>query len=114
MSDTRGAQLRRTLFLLRDLDTGWRPLSTLAQTYGVTTRTIRRDIRFLQGHGFEIQERGWDVSDSQQPEWTLTRWPEKYDLTQPLPAPRTHLVADSAEILAHERSTSVSASRERI
>jgi hypothetical protein len=73
--------LRRTLFLIRYLDACWMSQRELAEHFSVTTRTIRRDVAFLREHGFTIETRGADVSDSGCLSWRLTAWPERYDLT---------------------------------
>jgi len=83
----RGAQLHRTLFLLRDLDQGWQSRDALAAKYAVTARTIYRDIAFLRAHGFEIAERGV-AHDGPRPgdlSWRLGTWPDSYDLTEASP-----------------------------
>ena len=77
----RGAQLVRTLKLIRALDAGWRDEEELAELLAVTGRTIRRDVAFLQAHGFVIQARPAKVSDRGCPEWTCDVWPAWYDLT---------------------------------
>ena len=80
--ERRGAQLIRTLHLIRCLDVTWYELGQLAELFHVTRRTIRRDIAFLREHGFVIDTRDATVSDRADVEWRIRVWPERYDLTQ--------------------------------
>ena len=70
----RNVTLVRVLSLLRVLQDGheWTLLS-LADRFGVTTRTIRRDFQALDAAGylFEVR-RGWQYCDARG-RWRLTR-----------------------------------------
>lgn len=84
---TRRSQLIRTLRLIRDLDREWTPITVFAARYGVTPKTIRRDMAFLQRHGFAIVKRVPAITESQVVEWHLAAWPDRYDLTLASPQP---------------------------
>jgi DeoR/GlpR family transcriptional regulator of sugar metabolism len=78
----RGEQLIRTLRLLMLLDRGWVSIGALEEELQYSQRTLKRDIAFLRGHGFEIATRRATVSDSRQVEWKVEHWPAHYDLTK--------------------------------
>lgn len=75
----RRAQLRRTLQLMQRLQEDWCPLPELVTALQVSDKTIRRDIGFLQGLGFPIEERTPDISDSGAVEWICRRPADAFD-----------------------------------
>lgn len=70
----RSATLIRTLSLLRVLEQGRSfTLYELAQRFGVTTRTIRRDFQALEAAGYLLEvAQGWDYCDARG-RWRLAR-----------------------------------------
>jgi len=75
----RNAQLRRTLGILQELDRGARAsLAQLAERFGTTERTIRRDLIALQEAGFPLS--GEDKPDDRRKLWTLDAGAQSRDL----------------------------------
>lgn len=70
----RSATVIRTLSLLRVLQTGHGlTLYELAQRFGVTVRTIRRDLAVLESVGYRCEgARGWEFGDARG-RWRLGR-----------------------------------------
>ena len=66
--DDRNAQLVRSLSVLKDLNrTGGVDIYELAERYGTTDRTIRRDLKALQDAGIPLKE---EATDGKKKKWT--------------------------------------------
>ena len=52
----RNLALIRTLSIVRDLQVGHQTLDVLAARYGVTTRTIRRDLDAIEASGIHLEK----------------------------------------------------------
>jgi predicted DNA-binding transcriptional regulator YafY len=80
----RNAQVVRVLQILRELDRlGGVDLYELAQRYGTTTRTIRRDFAALEGAGVPLVE---DSSDGRKKRWRVDYRGQQHKLAELLDA----------------------------
>lgn len=63
----RNLALIRTLSIVRDLQRGQYGLAVLASRYGVTPRTIRRDLEAIEAAGIRLEKQ----RDDRDSEWRI-------------------------------------------